>query len=103
MCCPLDAKVQSKDCTALLLLCTAAVRAAATLQQSKTVAFDYCRDAVLHMLLQRCCPPHEDHMTYSIILPLSLVRHLVEKFNHPRPGTKLKKLDPPKRLGEQVR
>jgi hypothetical protein len=42
-------------------------------------------------------------MTYSIILPLSLVRRLVGKLSHPGPGTKLKELDPPKGLGEQVR
>jgi hypothetical protein len=42
-------------------------------------------------------------MTYSIILPLRLVRRLVGKFSHPRPGTKLKELNPPKGLGEQVR
>jgi hypothetical protein len=41
-------------------------------------------------------------MTYSIILALSLVRRLVGKLSHPGPGTKLKELDPPKRLGEQV-
>jgi hypothetical protein len=42
-------------------------------------------------------------MTYSIILPLSRVCRLMEKLSHPRPRTKLKKLDPPKGLGEQVR
>jgi hypothetical protein len=65
--------------------------------QSKTV--------IAAVLQQRCCadcPPHEDQMTYSIILPLSLVRRLVGKLSHPRPGTKLKELDPPKGLGEQV-
>jgi hypothetical protein len=41
-------------------------------------------------------------MTYSIILPLNLVRRLVRKLSHPRPGTKLKELDPPKGLVEQV-
>ena len=40
--------------------------------------------------------------TYSIILPLSLGRRLVGKLGHPGPGAKLKKLDPPKGLGEQV-
>jgi hypothetical protein len=40
--------------------------------------------------------------TYSIILPLSLGRRLVGKFGHPGPEAKLKKLDPPKGLGEQV-
>jgi hypothetical protein len=55
---------------------------------------------------QRCCadcPPHEDYMTYSIILPLSLVCCLVRKLSHFRPRTKLKELDPPKGLGEQIR
>ena len=42
-------------------------------------------------------------MTYSIILPLRLVRRLVGKFSHPRPGTNLKELNPPNELGEQVR
>jgi hypothetical protein len=41
--------------------------------------------------------------TYPIILLLSLVRRLVGKLDHPGPGTKLKELDPPKRLGERVR
>ena len=41
--------------------------------------------------------------TYPIILPLSLVRRLVGKLNHPGPGAELKELDPPKRLGKQVR
>jgi hypothetical protein len=41
--------------------------------------------------------------TYPIILPLSLVYRLVGKLDHPDPGTKLKELDPPKGLGEQVR
>jgi hypothetical protein len=31
------------------------------------------------------------------------VRHLVGEFDHPDPGAKLKKLDPPKWLGEQIR
>jgi hypothetical protein len=42
-------------------------------------------------------------MTYSIILPLSLVCRLVGELDHPDPGAKLKKLDPPKGLGEQIR
>jgi hypothetical protein len=42
-------------------------------------------------------------MTYFIILSLSLVRHLVGELNHPDPGAKLMKLDPPKGLGEQIR
>jgi hypothetical protein len=41
--------------------------------------------------------------TCSIILPLSLVRRLVGELNHPDPGAELKELDPPKRLGEQIR
>ena len=41
--------------------------------------------------------------TYPIILPLSLVRRLVGKLNHPGPKAELKELDPPKRLGKQVR
>ena len=40
--------------------------------------------------------------TYPIILPLSIVRRLVGKLNHPGPGAELKKLDSPKRLGKQV-
>jgi hypothetical protein len=40
--------------------------------------------------------------TYSIILLLSLGWRLVGKLDHPRPGAKLKKLDLPKGLGEQV-
>jgi hypothetical protein len=40
--------------------------------------------------------------TYSIILLLSLGRRLVGKLGHPGPRAKLKKLDPPKELGEQV-
>jgi hypothetical protein len=39
---------------------------------------------------------------YSIILPLSLGRRLVGKLGHSGPGAKLKKLDLPKGLGEQV-
>jgi hypothetical protein len=31
------------------------------------------------------------------------VRHLVEELDHPDPGAKLKELDPPKGLGEQIR
>jgi hypothetical protein len=55
------------------------------------------------MLSSTMLSPHKDHMTYFIILPIRLVRRLVGKFSHPRPGTKLKKLNPPKGLGEQVR
>jgi hypothetical protein len=39
---------------------------------------------------------------YSIILPLSLVRRLVKELDHPDPGAKLKELDPPKGLDEQI-
>ena len=52
---------------------------------------------------QRLLQPHKDHRDLSIILPLSLVRRLVGKLNHPDPGAELKELDPPKRLGKQVR
>jgi hypothetical protein len=31
------------------------------------------------------------------------VRRLVRELNHPDPGAKLKELDPPKGLGEQIR
>jgi hypothetical protein len=41
--------------------------------------------------------------TYSIILPLSLVRRLVGELDHPNPRAKLKELDPPKGLVEQIR
>jgi hypothetical protein len=41
-------------------------------------------------------------MTYFIILSLSLVRLLVEELDHPDPGAKLKELDPPKGLCEQI-
>jgi hypothetical protein len=43
------------------------------------------------------------YKTYSIILPLSLVRRLMGELDHPDPGVKLKELDPPKGLGEQIR
>ena len=39
----------------------------------------------------------------SIILPLSLVRRLVRRLDHPGAGAELKELDPPKGLGEQIR
>jgi hypothetical protein len=42
------------------------------------------------------------YKTYSIILPLSLVRRLVGELDHPDPGAKLKELGPPKGLGEQI-
>jgi hypothetical protein len=41
-------------------------------------------------------------MTYSIIIPLSLVCHLVKELDHPNPRAKLKELDPFKGLGEQI-
>ena len=61
----------------------------------------YCpRDAVLEMLC--AAANHKDQRTriISSILPLSLVRHLVGKLDHPGPRAKLKELDPPKELGE---
>ena len=48
-------------------------------------------------------PQRPAHETYPIILPLSLVRRLVGKLNHPGSGAELKELDPPKGLDEQVR
>jgi hypothetical protein len=45
----------------------------------------------------------QQYKTYSIILPLSLVCRLVGELDHPDPGAKLKKLDHPKGLGEQIR
>jgi hypothetical protein len=63
------------------------------------------------MLSSKMCPSnhhatdHKDqqYKTYSIILPISLVRHLVGELDHSDSGAKLKKLDPPKGLGEQIR
>jgi hypothetical protein len=48
---------------------------------------------------------HKDqqYKDLSHYFPLSLVRRLVGKLDHPGPGTKLKELDPPRGLGEQVR
>jgi hypothetical protein len=65
-----------------------------------------CQNASL-----RCCPSnhhvkdHKDqqYKTYSIILPLSLVCRLVRELDHLDLGAKLKELDPPNRLGEQIR
>ena len=54
-----------------------------------------------HLLL--CSPTKTKYTDLSIILPLSLVRRLVGRLNHPGPGAELKELDPPKGLGEQVR
>jgi hypothetical protein len=50
-------------------------------------------------------PAHKDQVQrlIPIILPLSLVRRLVGELDHPDPGAKLKELDPPKGLGEQIR
>ena len=54
---------------------------------------------------RRCCSPTKTKSTRLIpfILPLSLVRRLVGKLDHPGSGAKLKELDPPKGLGEQIR
>jgi hypothetical protein len=48
--------------------------------------------------------PHKDQVQrlIPIILPLSLVRHLVGNLDHPALGAELQEPDPPKRLGEQV-
>jgi hypothetical protein len=48
--------------------------------------------------------PHKDQVQrlISIILSLSLVRHLVGNLDHPGLGVELQEPDPPKRLGEQV-
>jgi hypothetical protein len=48
--------------------------------------------------------PHKDQLQklILIILPLSLVRHLVGNLDHPGLGAELQEPDPPKRLGEQV-
>jgi hypothetical protein len=50
-------------------------------------------------------PAHKDQVQrlIPIILPLSLVRRLVGELDHPDPGAKLKELDPPNGLGEQIR
>src|SRR4051812_7699620 len=57
-------------------------------------------------LLQGPCvlQPHKDqqYRDLFIILPLSLVRCLVGRLDHPNPGAESKERDPPKRLGEQV-
>ena len=49
------------------------------------------------------CSPTKNTIETSIILPLSLVRRLVGKLNHPGPGAELKELDSSKRLDKQVR
>jgi hypothetical protein len=41
--------------------------------------------------------------TYFIILPLSLMCHLVGELDYLDLGAKLTELDPPKGLGEQIR
>jgi hypothetical protein len=48
--------------------------------------------------------PYKDQVQrlIPIILPLSLVRRLVENLDHPGLGAELQEPDPPKRLGEQV-
>ena len=104
-CCPPKAETEKRDACRLSLqskdCCCAACRSPCCLPQSlqsKTaVLLLSCnRDAVR----TADCPPH---MTYSIILPLSLVCRLVGKLSHSRPRTKLKELDPPKGFGEQIR
>jgi hypothetical protein len=85
--------------------CPAAVKRLLLLRSQKTAATAILRS---QKTAAACCPVAvktatvADHMTYSIILPLSLVHRLVRKLSHPRPRTKLKELDPPKGLGEQV-
>jgi hypothetical protein len=70
-----------------------------------------CQDASLRYYSLRCyfsnhnAKDHKDqqYKTYSIILPLSLVCHLMRELNHLNPRAKLKELDPPKGFGEQIR
>jgi hypothetical protein len=70
-----------------------------------------CQDTSLRYCSLRCCPSNhhandykdQQYTTYSIIPPLSLVRRLVGELNHPDLGAKLKELDPPKGLDEQIR
>jgi hypothetical protein len=47
-----------------------------------------------------CCPLDAQDLFHHS--PLSLERRLVRKLGHPGPGAKLKKLDLPKGLSEQV-
>jgi hypothetical protein len=56
-------------------------------------------------MLRKNHPAHKDQVQrlIPIILPLSLVRRLVRELDHPNPRAKLKELDPPKGLGEQIR
>jgi hypothetical protein len=84
----------------LLLLRSQKTAATAVLCSQKTVAC--CPAATAAVLQQSKTATAADHMTYSIILPLSLVRRLVRKLGHPGLGAKLNKLDLPKGLGEQV-
>jgi hypothetical protein len=56
----------------------------------------------LHQELQSSTRDPQMLKTYFSILPLSLGRHLVGYLGYPGPRAKLKKLDPPKGLGEQV-
>jgi hypothetical protein len=48
-------------------------------------------------------PQRPQYRDLSIILPLSLVRRLDGALSYPDPGAEFAELDPPKRLGEQVR
>ena len=52
-----------------------------------------------------CCSPTKTKRTQelSISFPLSLVCRLVGRLDHLGPRVELKELDPPKRLGEQIR
>ena len=61
------------------------------------------KTTMLLSLMGSHAAPQRLAKTYPIILPLSLVRRLVGKLNHPGPGAELRELDPPKRLGKQVR
>jgi hypothetical protein len=100
MCCSLDTKVQSKDCCAA----TAVLRSQKTVVLQLLLSCSSQKVAAAAAQSKDCCAATAaDHMTYSIILPLSLVRRLVGKLSHLGPETKLKELDPPKGLDEQVR
>jgi hypothetical protein len=56
-------------------------------------------------MLRKNHPANKDQVQrfIPIILPLCLVRRLVGELDHPDPGAKLKELDPPEGLGEQIR
>ena len=57
-----------------------------------------------HMLQPHTAPQRPQvQRLIPFILPLSLVHRLVGRLDHPGPGAKLKELDPPKGLGEQIR